>query len=74
MKGKDLVELALLYVGVPVVTLYHLGVVGLFVRMWRDNFFPYYYYDAIWNAVAIVIKTLVVGTGVELLFFSFVSR
>ena len=74
MKVKDLVELALLYVGDPAVTtLYPLGFVGLFVQMWRDNFFPYYDYDTIWNAVAMVPSTVVAGTGVELLYFSFVS-
>jgi hypothetical protein len=34
-------------VGVPAVTPYTLGVVGLFVQMWGDNFFPYYDYDTI---------------------------
>jgi hypothetical protein len=42
VKVKDVVEVALLYVGVPAVTLYPLGFVGLFIQMWRDNFFPYY--------------------------------
>lgn len=38
--------------------------------MWRDDFFPYYGYNAVWNAVAMVPSTVVVATGVELLFFS----
>lgn len=73
MKVKDLVEVGLLYVGVPAVTLYPLGFVGLFVQVWRDEFFPYYDFNVIWNAVAIVPNTVVVGTGVQLLYFSLVA-
>jgi hypothetical protein len=40
VKVKDVVEVALLYVGVLAVTLYPLGFVGLFIQLWRDNFFP----------------------------------
>ena len=73
MKVRDLVEVALLYVGIPAVTLYPLGFVGLLIQLWRDNFFPYYDYDMVWNAVAMIPNTVVVGTGVELLYFSVVS-
>ena len=73
MKVRDLVEVALLYVGIPAVTLYPLGFVGLLIQLWRDNFFPYYDYDMVWNAVAMIPNTVVVGTGVELLYFSMVS-
>ncbi len=73
MKVKDLVEVALLYVGVPAVTLYPLGFVGLFIQLWRDNFFPYYDFNMIWNAVAMVPHIEVVGTGVQLLYFSLVA-
>lgn len=69
MKVKDVVEVALLYVGVPAVTLYPLGFVGLFIQLWRDSFFPYYDFNMIWNAVAMVPHTEVVGTGVQLLYF-----
>lgn len=73
MKVKDVVEVGLLYVGVPAVTLYPLGFVGLFIQLWRDNFFPYYDFNMIWNAVAIVSNTEVLGTGVQLLYFSLVT-
>ena len=73
MKVRDLVEVSLLYVGIPAVTLYPLGFVGLLIQLWRDNFFPYYDYDMVWNAVAMIPNTVVVGTGVELLYFSVVS-
>ena len=55
MKAKDVVEVALLYVGVPAVTLYPLGFIGLFIQLWRDNFFPYYDFNMIWNAVAMAL-------------------
>ena len=73
MKATDVVEVALLYVGVPAVTLYPLGFIGLFIQLWRDNFFPYYDFNMIWNAVAMVPNTEVVGTGVQLLYFSLVA-
>ncbi len=73
MKVKDVVEVGLLYVGVPAVTLYPLGFVGLFIQLWRDNFFPYYDFNMIWNAVAMVPNTEVVGMGVQLLYFSLVA-
>ncbi len=73
MKAKDVAEVALLYVGVPAVTLYPLGFIGLFIQLWRDNFFPYYDFNMIWNAVAMVPNTEVVGTGVQLLYFSLVA-
>ncbi|MEJ7871757.1 MAG: hypothetical protein WKF67_05825 [Rubrobacteraceae bacterium] len=73
MKVKDLVEVGLLYVGVPAVTLYPLGFVGTFVQIWRDEFFPYYDFNIVWNAVAMVPNTVVVGTGVQLLYFSLVA-
>jgi hypothetical protein len=69
VKVRDLVEVALLYVGIPAVTLYPLGFVGLLIQLWPDNFFPYYDYDMVWNAVAMIPNTVVVGTGVELLYF-----
>jgi len=41
--------------------------------MWRDEFFPYYDFNIVWNAVAMVPNTVVVGTGVQLLYFSLVA-
>jgi hypothetical protein len=36
LKVKEIVEAALLYVGVPAITLYPLGFVALGLQMWRD--------------------------------------
>ncbi len=52
MKARDLVEVGLLYVGISAVTLYASGFAGLFVRLWIDNFFTYYDFNTIWDAVA----------------------
>ena len=37
---RDIFEAGLFYVGIPAVTLYPLGFVGLGVEMWNDPFFP----------------------------------
>lgn len=73
MKFKDTVELGLLYVGVPALTLYPLGFVGLGIELWRDPFFPYYDFLGVYNAVALVPNTVVAGTGVKLLYLSVIS-
>jgi hypothetical protein len=52
VKVRDLVEVPLLYVGVPAVTLCPLGSIWLLIRLWRDNLFPYNDYDTVWGAVA----------------------
>lgn len=66
-------EVALLYLGVPALTLYPLGFVALGIQMWKDPFFPYFHFSAVWNAVALVPQTIVIGTGVELLYLSLIS-
>ena len=38
MKVKEVVEAALLYIGIPAITLYPLGFVALELQMWRDPF------------------------------------
>ena len=73
MRVKDLVEVGLLYVGIPAVTLYPLGFAGLFVQLWSDRFFPYYDFNTIWDAVAMVPQTVVVGTGIRLLYLSLIA-
>jgi hypothetical protein len=65
LKVKEIVEAALLYVGVPAITLYPLGFVALGLQMWRDPFFPYADFGPIWDAVSLVPRTVVIGTGVS---------
>jgi hypothetical protein len=57
VKVRDLVEVPLLYVGVPAVTLCPLGSIWLLIRLWRDNLFPYNDYDTVWSAVAMTPTT-----------------
>ena len=73
MKVKEIVEATLLYVGIPAITLYPLGFVALGLQMWRDPFFPYTDFGPIWDAVSLVPRTEVIGTGVELLYLSVIS-
>ena len=73
MKSKEIVEATLLYVGVPAITLYPLGFVALGLQMWRDPLFPYADFGPIWDAVSLVLRTVVIGTGVELLYLSVIS-
>jgi hypothetical protein len=47
VKVKDIVEVVYSTSGVPAVTLYLLGFVGLFIQVRRDNFFPYHYFNMI---------------------------
>jgi hypothetical protein len=73
LKVKEIVEASLLYVGVPAITLYPLGFVALGLQMWRDPFSPYDDFGPIWDAVSLVPRTEVIGTGVELLYLSVIS-
>jgi hypothetical protein len=41
--------------------------------MWRDPFFPDTRFGPIWDAVSLVPHTIVIGTGVELLYLSVIS-
>src|SRR4051812_9807026 len=72
-KPRDFVELALLYVGVPAVTLYPLGFIALGIQLWRDPFFPYTDFTTVWEALSLVHKTVVIATGIKLVYLSLVS-
>lgn len=73
MKVRDIVGSVLFYVGIPAVTLYPLGFIALSVQMWRDPFFPYSHLDTVWDAVSLVPQTVVIGTGVRLLYLALIS-
>ena len=72
-KTRDIAEVALLYVGVPAVTLYPLGFVALGIQLWRDPFFPYTDFTTIWEAVALISQTVVIKTGIKLIYLSLVA-
>lgn len=73
MQLKGLVEGTLLYVGLPAVTLYPLGFIALGVQMWRDPAFPYRDFTTIWEAVALIPETVVMATGIRLIYVSVVA-
>jgi hypothetical protein len=63
----------LLYIGIPAVTLYPLGFVALGVQLWRDPSFPYHDFTTIWEAVSLIPQTVVVATGIRLIYTSLIA-
>ena len=70
---RQTLEGALFYLGIPTVTLYPLGFVGLGLQMRNDPFFPYSRLDTVWDALSLVPQMEVIGTGVWLLYLSLIS-
>ena len=70
---RDIIEAALLYVGVPTVTLYPLGFTALGIQLWRDPFFPYTDFTTVWEAVSLIHHTVVIATGFKLIYLSLVA-
>jgi hypothetical protein len=73
LKPNDLVEGGLLYIGIPAVTLYPLGFIALGIQLWRDPSFPYHDFTTIWEAVSLIPQTVVVATGIRLIYTSLVA-
>ena len=72
-KTRDIVEVALLYVGVPAITLYPLGFVALGFQLWRDPYFPDTEFTTVWDALSLIHQTVVIATGIELVYLSLVA-
>lgn len=70
---KSLIEGGLLYIGIPAATLYPLGFIALGVQLWRDPAFPYSDFTTVWEAVALVPETVVVATGIRLIYLSLIA-
>ena len=70
---RGLIEGGLLYIGIPAATLYPLGFVALGVQLWRDPAFPYRDFTTVWEAVALVPQTVVVATGIRLIYMSLIA-
>lgn len=70
---KGLVEGMLLYVGIPAVTLYPLGFIALGVQLWRDPAFPYQNFTTVWEAVSLIPETVVMATGIRLIYVSLIA-
>ena len=65
-KSKTVAELALVYIGIPGVTLYPLGLVALLIQLLKDPHFPYLDPVTAWTAVSIIPQTVVIWTGIGL--------
>jgi len=72
-KTKTVAELALVYIGIPGVTLYPLGLVALLIQLLKDPHFPYLDPVTAWTAVSIIPQTVVVWTGIGLVWLSLYS-
>lgn len=70
---KGLIEGGLLYIGIPAATLYPLGFIALAVQLWRDAAFPYRDFTTVWEAVALIPQTVVVATGIRLIYLSVIA-
>ncbi len=46
---------------------------GLGIQLWRDPFFPYNDFTTIWQAVALIDETVVIATGVRLIYLSMIA-
>ncbi len=73
MNLRHTLEGMLFYVGIPTVTLYPLGFVGLGLQMRNDPFFPYSRLGTVWDALSLVPQMEVIGAGVWLLYLSLIS-
>jgi len=73
---RDVIGGFLFYFGIPAVTLYPLGFMALSLQLWRDPVFPYswassgFNFAVLWYAASLVLKVVVIGTGIRLLFVS----
>ena len=66
-------EGGLLYIGIPAVTLYPLGFIALGIQLCRDPSFPYHDVTTIWEAVSLIPQTVVVATGIRLIYTSLIA-
>jgi hypothetical protein len=67
---KSMAQLVLLYIGIPGATLYPLGLLALLIQLLRDPSFPYFDLVTAWSAVSVIPQTVVIGTGIWLVFLS----
>jgi hypothetical protein len=69
-KTSSVAQLLLLYIGIPGATLYPLGLLALLIQLLRDPSFPYYDPVTAWAAVSVISQTVVIWTGIWLVFLS----
>jgi hypothetical protein len=69
-KTKSVAQLLLLYIGIPGATLYPLGLLALLIQLLRDPSFPFLDPVTAWGAVSVIPQTIVIWTGIWLVFLS----
>jgi hypothetical protein len=69
-KTSSVAQLLLLYIGIPGATLYPLGLLALLIQLLRDPSFPFLDPVTAWGAVSVIPQTIVIWTGIWLVFLS----
>jgi len=69
-KTRSVAQLLLLYIGIPGATLYPLGLLALLIQLLRDPSFPFLDPVTAWGAVSVIPQTVVIWTGIWLVFLS----
>lgn len=72
-KSRSVAEQALLYIGIPAITLYPLGLVTLAIQLCLDPSFPVCDFATVWTSVSLISETDVIGTGVYFAYLSLVA-
>jgi hypothetical protein len=73
VKGRSIAEHALLYIGIPAITLYPLGLLTLAIQLCLDPSFPICDFATVWTSVSLIPETTVIGTGVYFAYLSLVA-
>lgn len=73
VKGRNIAEQVLLYVGIPAITLYPLGLVTLAIQLCLDPSFPICDFATVWMSVSLIPETTVVGTGIYFAYLSLIA-
>lgn len=73
VKSRNLAEQALLYIGIPAITLYPLGLLTLAIQLCLDPSFPICDFATVWTSVSLIPETTVIGTGLYFAYLSLVA-
>ncbi len=73
VKTRTIAEQALLYIGIPAITLYPLGLLTLAIQLCLDPSFPICDFATVWTSVSLIPETTVIGTGVYFAYLSLIA-
>jgi hypothetical protein len=73
VKGRNIAEQVLLYIGIPAITLYPLGLITLAIQLCLDPSFPICDFATVWMSVSLIPETTVVGTGIYFAYLSLIA-